>query len=176
MKISAQICYLIYLSSSVSAERMVRVLFNKGLETEDDRNCNSLTDSLLLDVLFNSTFRRNLRVASPTNENEMMGEIIPTGDRELYPIYCRDYCRGYAKGTCRATNCKGYRRELEDTYPIANPYNVTCPNTIKLMNTSLNTLVSTKAVSASCRKLLKKGRKILANFDKCMGIWEKSLF
>jgi hypothetical protein len=134
---------------------MVRLLLNKGLEAEDDENCNSLSDSLMLDALFNTTARRNLRVASQTNE-EMTGEM--TTHRELYPIYCRDYCRGYAKGTCRATNCKGFRRELGAEYPIANPYNVTCPTQVKMINGTLNTLVATRAVSSSCRKLLKKPR------------------
>jgi hypothetical protein len=115
--------------------------------------CNSLTDSLILDVLFNTTARRNLRVHSRSNE-ELIGEIDT--DRELYPIYCRDYCRGYAKGTCRATNCLGFRREL--TSPISNPYNVTCPTRISSMNATLNTLVATGAVSSSCRRLLKKPR------------------
>jgi hypothetical protein len=135
---------------------MVRVLFNNGREPEDDQNCNSATDTLILDMLFNSTTRRNLRVASRTND-ELNGEVS-TVNRELYPIYCRDYCLGYAKGTCRATNCKGFRRELEDDYPIENPYNVTCPARIHSMNQTLDTLISTRAVSRSCQRLLKKPR------------------
>ena len=153
MKISTQFFTLIYLCSMASAERMVRTLFNNGLEPEDDANCNSPTDALILDVLFNTTTRRNLRVASQTNQDSI-GEL--NTDRQLYPIYCRDYCRGYAKGTCRATNCKGYRRDLGSS--VENPYNVTCPTRISSMNATLNTLIATGVVSSSCQRLLKKPR------------------
>ena len=84
-------------------------------------------------------------------------------ERELYPIYCKSYCQGYVKGTCRTTNCLGYRRELSDD-PIDDPYTVTCPEKIGLMNYTINKLVTSKAVSAPCVRLLQKPR-IFECFD-----------
>jgi hypothetical protein len=65
-------------------------------------------------------------IAGDEDHNELMDEV--KSHRELYPIYCRDFCRGYAKGTCRATNCKGFRRGLEDVPPMADPHSVDIDN------------------------------------------------
>jgi hypothetical protein len=159
MKILSQGFTLIYLCSIASAERVVRVLFNKGLTPAQNEYCNSTSDVLILDLLFNQTSRRNLRVHSEIN-HENIREI--NTERQLYPIYCKTYCLGYVKGTCRVTNCKGYRREL--TYPTDDSYNVTCTEKIGLMNKTLNTLINSNAVSPPCQRLLQKQR-IFECFD-----------
>lgn len=158
MKISTKCLTLIYLCSIASAERMVRILFNNGIAPPEQDHCNSKKDALQLDQLFNTTDRRNLRMLNVINdESASINEVPVHTDRQLYPIYCKDYCRGYVKGTCRATKCKGFRRKLA-VYPIGNPYNVTCPERIRSLNTTLNTLIETKAVSPSCQRILEKPR------------------
>jgi hypothetical protein len=159
MKISTQCFALIYLCSLASAERVVRVLFNKGLTPDKNDYCNSTSDVRELDKLFNITDRRNLRASSTIN-HEHVREL--STERELFPIYCKTYCRGYVKGTCRATNCKGFRRDL--TSLIDDPYNATCPGMIELMNFTLNTLMKSKIVSSPCQRLLRKPR-IFECFD-----------
>ena len=165
MKISTQFFTLIYLCSISSAERVVRVLFNKGLEPAKNEYCNSTSDVLLLDLLFNTTTRRNLRVRSSEINHENIREL--STDRELFPIYCKSYCRGYVKGTCRVTNCKGYRRELTDS--MENPYNVSCPEKIQLMNHTLNALVKSKTFSSSCQRLISKPRTFECFDDRAYG-------
>ena len=161
MMIFTQCFTLLYLCSIASAERMVRVLFNDGIAPPEQDHCNSENDARMLDLLINEADRRNLRL--PNNERTIHQDSIqelpvPTENRQLYPIYCRDYCRGYVKGTCRATKCKAYRRKLSSAFPIDNPYNVTCPERIRSINATINTMIETNVVSESCQRVLEKPR------------------
>jgi hypothetical protein len=149
MTVSIQILTLMYLWIVVSANSMVRVLFNNGTITSNE-NCTA-ADNLLLDALFNTTYRRHLRLVGHEQKQ----------DRQLYPLYCKNYCLGYVKGTCRATNCVGYRRQLSNTTSTKSgktTTNVTCPIRTSIINATLNSLVATNAVSTSCRNLLSKPR------------------
>jgi hypothetical protein len=114
MQIAASTFTLIFLCTFASADRMIRVLFNNGTEPSSDLNCTE-NDSLLIDSVFNVlSSLRNLRSIGHGNNG-----------RRLRPVYCKNNCRGYSPLTCRATNCVGYRRELDPAL-VETIKNVTC--------------------------------------------------
>ena len=104
--------------------------------------------------------RRNLRKNESAIRLSAIRELDDGDDetgRRLYPIYCRDYCRGYAKGTCRATNCKGYRRrnlkqktirELDD----GGDAGAICETGIATLNNDLDNLIP--QLSEGCRPVV----------------------
>jgi hypothetical protein len=164
MKVSAVAFTLTYLCATSLADRMIRVVFNKGKLLSTNQSCTQ-NDNVLIDKIFSvntSSYRRNLR--SFDHENEI---------RRLAPIYCKNNCKGYVEGTCRATNCLGYRRKLTTTNPIVDTINnITCSAQVQLLNATLNTLVSTNAVTSTCKKFLNTPRNFSCYDDVMYGVIE----
>jgi hypothetical protein len=134
MKLSV-ITLLFFGPTLVSAARMVRFFFNST------QTC-TVADSSKIDAIFNAVVpRRQLRVSSKN------------AHRELWAAYCKDNCAGYVSGQCRATNCNGYRRRAAEA-DNEGELQVSCADQIQLMNDKMNLLVTTDAVSESCKAYL----------------------
>jgi hypothetical protein len=163
----------------VTADRMVRVLFNNGI---DDGDICTVTDNLKIDAIIASSSvsatynKRNLRSATSYTDHHNPG-IVHEHRRELlyYPRYCKKSCAGYVATTCRATNCGGYRRrralnETNRTLQSNGPFN--CSRQVKYIETELNKLVENNLTSSSCTKLLAKPRNVTCYDDVIYGVVE----
>ena len=133
----------------------MRILLNNGQNLPTNQTCNS-ADNVKIDQILNATtLRRNLR-----NENR-------NKDRKLWPAYCKNNCAGFAQNTCRATGCKGYRRDLEEDRDLQSTMN--CTAQIKDINTKLTQLVTNRQVTSNCRALLNAPRNISCYDDVIYG-------
>jgi hypothetical protein len=142
MKYSVSTFILTLLFTFVSADRVIRILFNNGNVLPSNQTCNT-ADNVKLDQIINSAAAgRNLRTGA---EN---------AHRQLWPAYCQRQCAGFLKGTCLASGCKGYPgvRDLQ--------LNLSCDDQIQDISTKLNKLVSNKEVSFNCRALLNAPRNV----------------
>ena len=129
----------------VSADIMVKVVFNNGNNMTSDAYC-SPTDFEKIDEIFTweNVNRRHLRRTSYDSY----------ASRELatYSTICKNYCKGFARGTCRATRCVGYRRSLSRVR--RNEQATTCSVGLSSVQTQLNTLISDNLVTNTCKTFL----------------------
>lgn len=147
-----------------SADRMVRVLFNEGLDSATAGSCTATDDTKINSVIAasssNSTYiKRSLRAGEWQYE-----------ERQLWPAKCRNNCLGYAPRTCRATDCVGYRRR-----ELSSGKSFKCEDQVEFINHELNKLVNANLVSASCKELLMKPRKCDCYDDIIYGTVERMI-
>jgi hypothetical protein len=159
MKYSVSTFILTLLFTFVSADRMIRILFNNGNVLPSNESCNT-ADNVKLDQIINSAAAgRNLRTGA---EN---------AHRQLWPAYCERQCAGFVKNHCLATGCKGYRRGLGKFVAEDRDLqlNMSCDEQIQDISTKLNNLVSNKEVSFNCRALLNAPRNVTCQDDAIYG-------
>jgi hypothetical protein len=158
MKYSVSTFILTLLFTFVSADRMIRILFNNGNVLPSNQTCNT-ADNVKLDQIINSAAAgRNLRTGADAH-------------RQLWPAYCERQCAGFVKNTCRASGCKGYRRGLGNFFAEDRDLqlNMSCDDQIQDISTKLNKLVSNKEVSFNCRALLSAPRNVSCHDDVTYG-------
>ena len=150
--------------SSTNAERMIRMIFNNGISPAAATFC-STTDSAKIDNVFLPILQRvrYLREASSATANYNVTSasiklLDAHGDRELWPLYCKDNCAGYVRGTCRATNCVGYRKKNRRQMQT-----FTCGNEVQTLNAKLDDLM--KNVSSTCAVYLTRSNRMADCFD-----------
>jgi hypothetical protein len=138
MKLS-HLTLLFFGPTMASAVRMVRMLFNST------QTCTS-EDDILIDAIFDPGMRRRQRSTSNNNKQ-----------RELSK-YCKNNCAGKMPRTCRASGCAGYddRRAARtgNSNNDERELQISCDDQIQLMNDRMNLLISTDAVSESCKEYL----------------------
>ena len=153
----------------VSADIMVRFIFNNGVSPSSNTSCSDV-DYDKIDTIFSfeNVNRRHLRYSNlPGNENNAKD----TTPRELrsFSRTCKKHCSQYASGTCRATNCVGYRRALSRVERNEQSVSVnvakTCSESLNVMQTQLDALISNNLVSAPCQLFLKKSNRISTCYD-----------
>jgi hypothetical protein len=153
---------------------MVRFLFNNGKPPSSSQTCTS-QDNDKIDEIFryrynrrylrsnenmvNETAARNYILTNETTFPNPPGFVVnETVSRKLgYPRYCKDNCAGYQPGSCRATNCIGYRRELEnenDEHHDRGLQVSSCSTVLSAIQGKLNTLISKNQVSNSCKSFI----------------------
>ena len=147
----------------VLGERMIRFAFNDGIPPLPYLNECSAADFRLIDPLFNiTTVKRHRNLRRSIHELEELEEPEQEqGHRELptYPGKCKEYCAGMARGTCRATGCKGYRRNLQD---IQEAGQLTCDAQVNGIHDALDALIVAKGgklLSMPCQRFLKRSRR-----------------
>jgi hypothetical protein len=162
-------------SAFVSAEVMIRVIFNNGRPPSifEGTYCSS-TENTLINAIFDLKkllgLRRELRTRSATNVTSSAVTLTSTtsnvDSRELYPKKCKDNCAGMASGTCRATDCAGYRRrelmdekdgERKDRY-LQEEH---CPALVELVQSKLDAL----QLTSTCRNFLDKSKRVTTCLD-----------
>jgi hypothetical protein len=154
------------LLSSVSGEPVIQILFNNGKALASNQTC-SFFDNFKIDAALNGIGddrlrrHRQLRVQKPENEQSQHP------DRKLWPAYCKNNCAGFPQNMCRATGCKGYRRELGDLRGTNSDERdlLSCDDQISVVNKVLSNLVKNKNVSASCRAVLQAPRNMTCYDD-----------
>jgi hypothetical protein len=130
-----------FCTSLVTADRMIRFIFNNGTSPSTSQVC-STADIDKIDAIFNPVERRHLR--TPINATRALASLTAK---------CKDNCRGFATGTCRATGCRVKRRVLNDNTNDRDRQ-VTCVDQIKAINDELNNLISINAVSENCKSFI----------------------
>jgi hypothetical protein len=163
----------------VHADRMIRILFNNGLDDASSGSCNT-ADNLKIDTIvtlsgYNITYgKRNLLRSDKKND------LPDDHERELqlWPPKCKNNCAGWATRTCRATDCVGYRRQLGKAATPTNQRGLdsgksfSCDTQKNYLDTELNKLVTNNLVSASCATWLTKPRNITCYDDVVYGVVE----
>jgi hypothetical protein len=177
----AALLLLSLVSSGVTAENVIKYLFNNGIPNAA-LVCNA-TDWTKIDPIFNYTKvrRRTLRqVATVTKERTLDFEMDIIGQHNaherslLTAAQCRNICDGTASGQyCRASGCTWYivrnlaanmnERELQEAW---------CTNSANFINAQLDSLVINKLVSNPCQLLLSAPRKIECVNDIIYGVVE----
>jgi hypothetical protein len=127
-----------YIPSMVSADQMVRYIFNNGIEPTTPP-CTS-AENALIDAIF---VNRRRQLSSTTMSNETIARGLAT-----YPAYCKLNCLGIK--CCRATGCAGY-----DGTIFKNRRLNVCDNVIASINQRLDAL----AVSTTCKSYLHKDKR-----------------
>jgi hypothetical protein len=144
-----------FFASIVGAEQMVRVLLNNGNEMRRS-TCSAADYELIDQVVLASSSQRN--------------RALPA---DLFTSRCTRNCAGYAKTTCRAIGCVGFRRDLQEDGLTAEENGqrelLTCDDQISRINNGFNDLVSSNAVSTSCKNLLNAPRNIACYDDTMLG-------
>jgi hypothetical protein len=161
MKLSTLVTALslvLHVPTIVQANRLVRFLFNEGKDEPSSGNCNTW-DNILIDGIItlsghNFTYSRQLRSSSYAR------------DLQYFPPKCKKNCEGFADGKCRATDCVGYRRQL-------NGKSFSCDTQVAFINRELDKLVNNSLVSSSCKTLLSKPRKTDCYDDVIYGVVER---
>jgi hypothetical protein len=156
----------------VSAETMVRIVFNDGRAGNyfEGTYCTS-TEENLINTVFDlkkllGLGRRQLRASATNTTSSVASTTKSTEARELYPRKCKNNCAGMVSGTCRATDCMGYRRrELTDKRDGEEKdrdlQEMQCPALVELMHSKLDAL----EISPSCRRFLDKTKRDTTCFD-----------
>ena len=148
---------------STNADRLIRMLFNNGTSPTEATMCSTADDDHIDKVFQLIKGERYLREAASTTTDVDVSstdiELEEThADRELYPASCKKNCAGYATGTCRATNCKGYRKK--DRRQLQN---LTCTDQVDAVHAELD-LVMAK-VSSTCAVYLTRANRKAECFD-----------
>ena len=148
---------------STNAERLIRMLFNNGTSPTEATMCNTADDAQIDKVFEPIKRERYLREAASTTTDVDVSstdiEVEEThANRALYPASCKKNCAGYATGTCRATNCKGYRKK--DRRQLQN---LTCTDQVDAVHAELD-LVMAK-VSSTCAVYLTRANRKAECFD-----------
>jgi hypothetical protein len=126
--------------SIVAAEEMIRFIFTPTVQSSQP--CTT-SDMQKIEAIFNPG-RRQVRTSANVA-------------RELPTQQCKDNCKGYTSPFCYAKGCSR-RRELNDNINdrvLAD----TCGQHTADINATLNQLVSTNAVSASCKTFLSTAKR-----------------
>jgi hypothetical protein len=164
MKLLFHALILSVIVGSTDADRMIRMLFNKGVTPTDAMFC-STSDNAHIDKVFKPIKRvRYLREATTmttnTNVTSTDFDLVHTHvDRELWPTYCKNNCAGYEPGTCRATNCVGYRKKNRRQMQT-----LTCADQVQAVHAELDDVMMTK-VSSTCALYLTRANRIAECFD-----------
>ena len=127
-------------SSIVSADRVVRFMFNA------DRSACSDIDNTKIEPIFNPIVRRQLRGSTNTSP-EQQQQGCELGSASQYFINSCMY-----QAICHVKGCVGTRRELElesETLERELQAKLTCNQEINLIQNQLNKLISTNALSLS---------------------------
>jgi hypothetical protein len=129
--------------SMVSADQMVRYIFNNGIEPSTPP-CTS-TENAMIDALFlpKTSRRRHLTVSSNSTARELVTRSA----------YCKQNCLGIK--SCRATGCLGYDGTIKNRKLSV------CDNVIVSINQKLDTL----PVSASCKGYIHKDKRKSECYD-----------
>jgi hypothetical protein len=120
----------------VSAEQMVRFIFNNGVEPSSPQ-CTS-TDKAKIDALFVNR-RRRLSMSNETVARELFS----------YPQKCKENCVGYK--CCFATGCLGYDGTIKRNRKLQ----TVCDSVLSSINQKLDAL----AVSSTCKTFLQKSKR-----------------
>jgi hypothetical protein len=124
-------------------------------------------DDRLIDPIFNITnyyLRKRQLSSSSSTEHD---------DHRRLNAYCKDNCAGKVAGTCRATGCIGYRRNLmkedgqESDQDARNTQAVvvSCDTQKINVNAALDKLISTNAVTPSCKTFLSLSKRKAECYD-----------
>lgn len=145
----------------VSADVMVRYVFNNGVSPKADTYCSDSDNGKIDEIFKLGSNRRHLR---HNNAKEAMPRELKT-----YPRYCKNNCVKYAPGTCRATNCLGFRRSLnrvgrrEASVPAEHAQ--TCSESLTTIQKQLDELILKNLVSNTCKVFLKNSTRTSACYD-----------
>jgi hypothetical protein len=129
----------------VSAEQIIRITSNSTL------TC-SAADGVKLDAIVNPIVRRQLRITANTNRELQRS----TKD-------CAEACRNMA--ICHATGCGGRRILSEENEINRKLQTATCAEQLNTANKKLDALISTNAVSDSCKKVISRTNRKTECFD-----------
>lgn len=154
----------------VSADIMVKYIFNNGLSPSANVYCSD-TDYVQVDAIFTfeNVNRRQLRDSSISTLNKLNTKGTMSRQLPTYPRYCKNYCAKYVSGTCRATRCVGYRRSLRQGERNEQSVSVnmakTCTESLRFMQTQLDTLISNNLVSPPCQLFLQNSTRTATCYD-----------
>jgi hypothetical protein len=156
----------------VIADHMIRFVFNNGNDLPSGQICND-ADNDKIDHVFNLG-RRNLR---GTVETSSISKTTRARQLVFYPSYCRKNCAGFKRGFCKATNCKGLRRHLQnEKEPIVDRELLTCDEEINTIHKNLDSLVATNALSPGCNAVLNASRNVTCYDDIIYGEVDNFIF
>jgi hypothetical protein len=136
----------------VLADRVIRFTFNST------QTCTA-ADNIKIDAIFDTALvvRRQLRDSTSTHRG--------------LSLYCKNNCAGTVPYTCRATGCSGYAgRRASDTAGTTDERALqvplpTCATQVSAVDAKLDLLISTNAVSTSCKAFLNKSLRKRECFD-----------
>ena len=148
---------------STNAERLIRMLFNNGTSPTEATMCNTADDAQIDKVFEPIKRERYLREAASTttdvDDSSTDIEVEEThANRALYPASCKKNCAGYATGTCRATNCKGYRKKDRRQAQA-----LTCADQVEAVHAELDLVMA--QVSSTCAVYLTRANRKAECFD-----------
>jgi hypothetical protein len=163
----------------VHADRMVRFLFNNGVEDASLVGCNA-DDDVKIDMIFNQSGYDATYVNRNLLRSENKNDLHENHERELQLWHpkCKKECAGWAPRTCRATDCVGYRRQLGKATTAINQRGLqsgksfSCTTQVNYLHTELNNLVTNNLVSTDCKTLLNKPRNVTCFDDVIYGVVE----
>jgi hypothetical protein len=173
--LSCQIILSVSFLQHITAERMIRLIFNNGMTPSSLNSC-TVNDFKLIDPLFTvATNRRNRHLRSI---NELDTESHHN-HRELSTAKCKDNCLGYATGTCRSTSCRPRRHHRVLGEENVNDENYiddisqqqydrelsTCEENISFINDALDVLITNNLVSSGCKSYLDKSKRNATCYD-----------
>lgn len=140
---------IIIVPTTVSADQMVRYIFNNGIEPVIPA-CNS-TETAMIDALFVNRRRRHNRrqLTTTTISNTTISRGLIT-----YPSRCKQNCLGIK--CCYATGCQGY-----DGTIIKNRKLSVCDNVIASINQKLDAL----PVSTMCKSYWSSSKRTSECYD-----------
>jgi hypothetical protein len=160
----------------VHADRMVRYLFNNGVDDASAGSCNAV-DYGKIDTIFTNSAKPATYGKRNLLRSESTTDLHENEERELqlwHPA-CKNNCAGWAPTTCRATGCVGYRRQLSKatTATKQRDLQVACSTQVNYLNTEFNKLVTNNLVTPSCKTFLSKPRHVECYDDVKYGVVEK---
>jgi hypothetical protein len=159
---------LFVLASPVSGVYyIIRIVFNNGSPS----SCTSTEWKTIDNAIFvlsqlQRKLRGNINVTdTPTSgvdinsTPEELQEAVISGRELGYPTSCANSCAGFATGTCKALNCKGYRRRTMRNSKDRELFWATdCNNQISELNNLMTNLRNTAGLSARCKDYLALSR------------------
>lgn len=164
----------------VGADKVVLFAFNNGVSPSATTTCNH-EDNLKINLVFFraplARARRQLRsgsvdvianVFSDLSYSDNLKNTSSVSRLASVTSRCKNACGSYEPGTCRAIGCKGFRRELNDEltdYDDRKLQTDKCDASIAYINTELNKLISTNAISTSCQSFLAASKRNSTCYD-----------
>jgi hypothetical protein len=163
----------LFVSPVTGVYYIIRIVFNNGSPS----SCTSTEWSKIDNAIFVlSQLQRKLGLKGNSslnvtdtqfNDNEALDESkeklqeAVTSGRELaYPNSCANSCAGFATRTCKALNCKGYRRrEMRERKKRGLFWATDCNNQISELNNLMTNLRNTAGFTTKCKDYLALSRK-----------------
>jgi hypothetical protein len=159
----------------IDADKVVLVAFNNGIAPSSTQTCSSTDNQKIDNALAWVSLTRSLRsVGIMPNEtsiislNQFWNEEPESRDLATISDRCRRACSGYVTGTCRAIGCVGVRRVLKNGENVDNErelQDAVCDRSISQINSALNNLISTNAISNACKSFIDASKRKYTCYD-----------